>query len=160
MRQPATGLTGLTVTFLPPEGSELGSIVQTVPLTGAGIAVSPDDYLPLDVAGAWTMQVSATTPTGNLPGRRRRAFIVRNADGSLPTSDIGSLPERPGRDRGDDHDHHRPHDHRRRLAGSSSECLIGPARRASEAPELGSTRLRPGATRSSKGTGSATSSWS
>ena len=46
VRRPATGLTGLTVTFLPPEGSELGAIVQTVPLTGAGIAVSPDDYLP------------------------------------------------------------------------------------------------------------------
>ena len=94
VRQPETGLTGLTVTFLPPEGSELGSISQTVPLSGAGIAVSPDDYLPLDVPGAWTMQVSATTPAGNLPGANT-SFIVRNADGSLPTSDIGSLPSAP-----------------------------------------------------------------
>ncbi len=94
VRRPATGLTGLTVTFLPPEGSELGAIVQTVPLTGAGIAVSPDDYLPLEVSGAWTMQVTATTPAGNLPGATT-TFIVRNADGSLPSSDIGSLPSAP-----------------------------------------------------------------
>jgi len=94
VRQPETGLTGLTVTFLPPEGSELGSISQTVPLSGAGIAVSPDDYLPLDVAGAWTMQVSATTPAGNLPGANT-SFIVVNADGSVPDSDIGSIPSAP-----------------------------------------------------------------
>ena len=40
------------------------------------------------------MQVSATTPTGNVPGAST-SFDVRNADGSLPTSDIGSLPSAP-----------------------------------------------------------------
>jgi copper transport protein len=94
VRAPATGLSGLELTFVPPLGSNLGSIVQTVPLTGAGIAVSPDDYLPLQVAGAWTLQVSATTLTGNVAGAGS-SFDVRNADGSLPTSNIGSTPTAP-----------------------------------------------------------------
>ena len=57
VREPASDLTGLEVAFVPPEGSNEATIVQTIPLTGAGVAVSPDDYLPLGVAGAWTMQV-------------------------------------------------------------------------------------------------------
>ena len=62
VRSPASDLTGLELTFVPPVGSNLGAIVQTVPLTGAGIAVSPDDYLPLQVAGAWTLQVERDHP--------------------------------------------------------------------------------------------------
>ena len=68
-------------------------IVQTVPLTGAGIAVSADDYLPLQVAG-WTLQVSATTLTGNVSGAGS-SFDVRNADGTPPTPNIGSTPSAP-----------------------------------------------------------------
>lgn len=94
VREPESGLTGLSLTFVPPEGAAVGSISQTIPLTGRGIAVSPDDYLPLGVAGAWTLQVSATTATGNAPAATT-SFEVRNADGSLPNSNIGSIPSAP-----------------------------------------------------------------
>jgi methionine-rich copper-binding protein CopC len=93
VREPETGLDGLRVTFIPPVGSNAGSVVQAIPLTGAGIADSgpPPGGVPLDVAGAWTLQVSASTATGSLTGAGS-SFEVRGADGSLPTSDIESVP--------------------------------------------------------------------
>jgi methionine-rich copper-binding protein CopC len=96
VREPETGLDGLQVTFIPPVGSNAGSVVQTIPLTGAGIADSgppPAGGVPLDVAGAWTLQVSASTPTGSLTGAGS-SFEVLQADGSLPTSDIETVPTR------------------------------------------------------------------
>ncbi len=94
VRQPASDLTGLVVTFVPPEGSNQGAIEQTIGLTGAGVAVSPDDYLPLPVAGAWTMQVSGSTSTGNL-AEATRSFEVRTADGETLTPGIGVTPSAP-----------------------------------------------------------------
>ncbi|MET0145430.1 MAG: CopD family protein [Ilumatobacteraceae bacterium] len=94
VREPASDLTGLTVTFVPPEGSGARGVEQSIPLSGAGIAVSPPDYLPLDVAGAWTMKVSATTLTGNLADATR-SFDVRTADGETLTPGIGTTPVAP-----------------------------------------------------------------
>ena len=54
----------------------------------------PAVAIPLDVAGTWTLQISATTPTGAVDTAGGR-FDVRAADGSLPSSDIGSAPTNP-----------------------------------------------------------------
>jgi hypothetical protein len=93
VREPETGLDGLELTFIPPVGSNAGSVVQAIPLTGAGIADSgpAPGGVPLDVAGAWTLQVSASTPTGSLTGAGS-SFEVLQADGSLTTSDIETVP--------------------------------------------------------------------
>jgi copper transport protein len=91
IRTPETGLSGLTVSFVPPVGTNLPIIEQAIPLSGAGVAQSPEGTgVPLDVAGTWTLQVSAATPTG--PVQASGTFEVRAADGSLPTSDIGTSP--------------------------------------------------------------------
>jgi copper transport protein len=96
VREPETGLDGLRLTFIPPVGSNAGNVVQAIPLTGVGIADSgpPPGGVPLDVAGAWTLQVSATTATGSLTGAGS-SFEVLDADGSLPTSDIDTTPSAP-----------------------------------------------------------------
>lgn len=88
---PDTGVSGLTVSFVAPAGSGLDTIVQPIPLTGAGIAdttAAADAGIPFDVAGAWTLQVDATTSSGSVSGAGG-SFEIRNADGSLPESDIG-----------------------------------------------------------------------
>jgi copper transport protein len=95
VRQPETGLSGLVVTFVPPVGSNANEVVQRIPLTGAGIADSgTNGGVPLNVAGAWTLQVSARTTTGSLTGAGS-SFDVREADGSLSTSEIGTSPTAP-----------------------------------------------------------------
>lgn len=65
--QPLTGLSAMTVTFTPPDTSVAATVVLTVPaeLTGAGAAVLDESIgIPLGIAGVWTVQVDATTPTG------------------------------------------------------------------------------------------------
>lgn len=65
--QPAAGLSGLTITFLPPDPTVAATVILTVPaqLAGAGTAVlDVDEGLPLGIAGVWTLQIDATTPTG------------------------------------------------------------------------------------------------
>ena len=67
--QPTTGLSGLTITFIPPPPPAVAAkVVLTVPaqMTGAGVAVLDQEVegVPLSVAGVWTLQVDATTPTG------------------------------------------------------------------------------------------------
>jgi copper transport protein len=96
VREPQTGLEGLRVMFIPPVGSGAGTVVQRIPLSGAGVADSgpPPGGVPLDVAGAWTLQVSASTATGNLTGAGS-SFDVLQADGSVVTSDIGTTPSAP-----------------------------------------------------------------
>lgn len=58
---PATGLTGLTVDFVPPVNSFVnGMTINQIPLTGAGTAVlEKADGFNLTAAGTWTMIVSA-----------------------------------------------------------------------------------------------------
>jgi copper transport protein len=95
LRGPTTGdVTGLTVRFLPPTGSNQNIIEQAVPLTRPGIAVSPTDYLPFSVAGAWTMQLSATTPKGSLTDASV-TFNVLTADGKVETPEIAPTPSAP-----------------------------------------------------------------
>ncbi len=95
VREPDTGLDGLELRFSPPVGSDAGVVIQRIPLTGAGIADSgPDGGVPFEVAGAWTLQVSASTPNGTL-SEAGSSFEVLSADGSLPSSVIGSSPTNP-----------------------------------------------------------------
>ena len=58
---PPTGLTGLTVDFVPPVNSFVnGMTINQIPLTGAGTAVlEKADGFNLTAAGTWTMIVSA-----------------------------------------------------------------------------------------------------
>jgi copper transport protein len=94
---PETGVSGLTVSFVAPVGSGADTIVQPIPLTGSGIADTTGDLeagIPFEIAGAWTLQVDATTGTGAVSGAGG-SFEIRNADGSLPESDIDPTPEAP-----------------------------------------------------------------
>lgn len=65
--QPLTGLSGLTVTFLPPDPTVAATVVLTVPaqITGAGVAVLDQTVgVPLGIAGVWTLQIDGVTATG------------------------------------------------------------------------------------------------
>jgi copper transport protein len=95
LRGPTTGdVTGLIVRFVPPTGSNGQVIEQPIPLTRPGIAVSAPEYLPLSIAGAWTMQVSATTPTGSITDASA-SFNVLTADGKVTTPEIAPTPSAP-----------------------------------------------------------------
>ena len=88
--EPAEGLRGLEVTFIPPEGSASPRITQAIGLNGEGLAVSsPGGGIPLADAGTWTMVINASTPDGSIAGGRN-TFDVRRADGSLVDSVVGS----------------------------------------------------------------------
>jgi copper transport protein len=90
VNEPATGLSGLVVQFIPPTGATQGPISQPIALTGAGVATSGTDHLPLDVAGLWTMQVDATTAQGTISSQQ--TFRVAAADGAQVTPEIGPTP--------------------------------------------------------------------
>ncbi|HWL43897.1 MAG TPA: CopD family protein [Ilumatobacter sp.] len=82
---PVEGLANVKLRFKPPVGAPDDArfwIDQTVPeLTGAGTAWLPAAKgIPLPVAGTWTLEVSATTPTG--PALQAFNFNVTAADGS------------------------------------------------------------------------------
>jgi putative copper export protein/methionine-rich copper-binding protein CopC len=66
--QPTTGLSGLIITFIPPEPAVAARVVLTAPaaMTGTSVAVLDQEIegVPLSVAGVWTLQIDATTPTG------------------------------------------------------------------------------------------------
>lgn len=66
VNSPATGLSGLTISFKPPAGTNAFEVVMTLPqFTGAAVGVLPEaDGIPLGVAGVWTIQITATTPSG------------------------------------------------------------------------------------------------
>ncbi len=57
---PATGITGLTIDFIPPTDSAVnGLTIHDIPLTGVGVAVlEKGDGFSLPVAGLWTIVVS------------------------------------------------------------------------------------------------------
>lgn len=89
---PETGVSGLTVSFVAPIGTGAETIVQPILLTGRGIAdTTAAAGLPFDVAGAWTMQIDATTAEGAVSGAGG-SFDIRNQDGTLPDSDIDPTP--------------------------------------------------------------------
>ena len=91
VRSPDSGLSGLTITFVaPPNDLTIGSIVQPLPLTGAGVAVRLQPVgLPFIVAGDWTVRIDANTPLG--PVSTEETLVVRNEDGSVPTTEV-TLP--------------------------------------------------------------------
>ena len=132
-------------------------ITQPIPLTGRGVAESPDGGgVPLDVAGTWTIEVQATLANGNVTGVRT-PFQVLNDDGSTADPADVSVPPispttttLPATTASDRPDHHRLTD--------VAELLIDrpTARRDRRAsmPDDGRRRTR------SNGTGRATSSWS
>jgi copper transport protein len=71
--EPATGLSSFVIRFIPPVGASAAEVVLTMPaeLVGTGTAVLPEDQgLPLDVAGVWTLDITVTTPTGQITGQK------------------------------------------------------------------------------------------
>lgn len=95
VNEPETGLSGLTVTFTPPTdaGAEAIGVTQPIPeLTGRDVAGTTEGSgIPLNVAGTWTMTVSAATSLGTYPGGEFKISIA-NADGSVPTPTVAPLP--------------------------------------------------------------------
>lgn len=91
---PETGLSNMEVVFTAPPNDEVGTITQPVPLTGAGKAVrleSPEGGLPLGIAGDWTVQVNAITPSGVVNSEPVQ-FTILESDGSAPTTAITIPP--------------------------------------------------------------------
>ncbi len=90
---PEAGLSGLEVILTAPPNDTIGTITQPVPnLTGTGVAVRLEQNgIPLTIAGDWTVQVNAITPTGVI-NTGPMPFTVRNADGSTPTTEITIPP--------------------------------------------------------------------
>jgi copper transport protein len=91
---PETGLTDLVVTFFPPAGATGTPIItQGIGLTGAGVARSGDGGgIPLDVAGPWRIQVSATTPQGTVTGINANVAIA-DEDGNVPDPASPDVPD-------------------------------------------------------------------
>lgn len=85
---PADGITSLVLRFVPPEGSGAYIVEQAIPLTGAGTAYLDDSIgLPLDAAGIWTLELSASTATGVLDGAKY-TFELRLPDGSQASTTV------------------------------------------------------------------------
>lgn len=79
---PADNINNLTLLFIPPEGTNLPSLQQQIPLSTWGTAqLATADGLPFQVGGVWTLQVSVTTATGTLDGATR-TFQVFDAEGN------------------------------------------------------------------------------
>lgn len=88
VRAPAEGLTSMVLRFVPPEGSSAYIVEQTIPLTGAGTAYRDDaDGLPLDAAGIWRLELSASTTTGVVEAASY-TFELRLPDGSQATTTV------------------------------------------------------------------------
>ena len=146
---PPTGLSDLLVTFFPPTGSSgVPIIVQPIGLTGAGVARSAEDGgIPLDVAGTWRIQVSATTPQGTVTGINANVAIS-DEDGNVPDPAAPEVPDLPADVVDDDDRPTTPRHHR------SLTCR-GRCRRT----RWGQSTLEV-AMNWRKSTGEATSSWS
>jgi putative copper export protein len=88
---PEEGLSNLVVSFLPPEGTQARGIDQPIGLRGAGVARLREEIgIPLDVAGTWTLQVSATTSTGSVAGAQN-TFTVSEGDTEATTTTTGAV---------------------------------------------------------------------
>jgi copper transport protein len=85
---PEEGITNLLLRFIPPptaEGADAFVIEQSIPLSGAGTAILlTAEGLPFNVAGTWTLQLSASTAVGVLEDATT-TFLITEADGSVPT---------------------------------------------------------------------------
>ena len=79
---PPDNINDLTLLFIPPEGTNLPSLQQPIPLSTWGTAqLAIADGLPFQVGGVWTLQVSVSTATGTLQGATR-TFQVFDAEGN------------------------------------------------------------------------------
>jgi len=93
--KPETGLSGLVLTFYPPDGSGLSPISQPIPLTGAEVAESgAGGGVPFMAAGTWRLVVEAATPAGAITPINGRVEI-RDENGDLPAVGPAPLPAPP-----------------------------------------------------------------
>lgn len=98
--KPADGISLLELRFIPPAGSNVRGYRQPIPLTTSGTAyLLASEGLNLQAAGNWTLELVASTATGNLTGAQQ-SFTVNNADGTPPavgtavtTPDLGTSPQ-------------------------------------------------------------------
>jgi copper transport protein len=87
VNSPEAGLSNLVVSFLPPEGAVARGIDQPIPLTGAGGArLRQSVGIPFDVAGTWTLQVSAVTSTGAVAAAQQTFQVTSDGDDTTPTT--------------------------------------------------------------------------
>jgi copper transport protein len=87
VNSPETGLSNLVVSFLPPEGAVARGIDQPIPLTGAGGArLRQEVGIPFDVAGTWTLQVSAVTSTGAVSAAQQTFQVTTDGDDTSTTT--------------------------------------------------------------------------
>jgi copper transport protein len=85
---PETGITSFVLRFIPPENSGAYIVEQPIPLTGAGTAYLDDSIgIPLNAAGVWTLELSASTATGVLEGARY-TFELLQPDGTPATTTL------------------------------------------------------------------------
>ncbi len=86
---PQEGITLLELRFVPPPGSGVRGYRQPIPLSTAGTAfLRASEGLNLQAAGNWTLELVASTSTGNVTGAVR-TFTVNNPDGTPPA--VGSV---------------------------------------------------------------------
>lgn len=91
VESPEEGITSLVLRFVPPENSGAFIVEQAIPLTGSGTAYLDDSIgLPLNAAGIWTLELSASTATGVLEGAQY-TFELRNPDGTQATTTIAQV---------------------------------------------------------------------
>lgn len=83
---PPDNINDFSLHFVPPEGSNLPSMLQPIPLATWGTAqLATEDGLPFRVGGVWSLQVNVSTATGTLQGATR-TFQVFDADGNEVTT--------------------------------------------------------------------------
>lgn len=92
---PQEGISLLELRFIPPPGSGVRGYRQPIPLSTAGTAfLRASEGLNLQAAGNWTLELIASTATGNVTGAQQ-TFTVNNPDGTPPA--VGSVvtPQQP-----------------------------------------------------------------
>jgi putative copper export protein/methionine-rich copper-binding protein CopC len=96
VEQPDEGITLLELRFIPPPGSAVRGYRQPIPLSGSGTAyLRAVEGLNFQAPGQWTVELVASTATGNLPGAQQ-TFQVDNSDGTppvVPTAVSGTQPQ-------------------------------------------------------------------
>ena len=91
---PATGLTGLTIDFIPPVNTFVnGMTINSIPLVGPGAAVlQKSDGFTLLASGTWTLIVSAN----GAELARQDVFVAGDsADATTPIASLSPLPAAP-----------------------------------------------------------------
>ena len=94
VEEPADHINNLTLLFVPPNGSNLNSLQQAIPLTTSGTAqLAIADGLPFGVGGVWTLQLSVSTATGTLQDATATFEVLDAAGNEITTPPVGgSVP--------------------------------------------------------------------